>query len=730
MSDRYPGGLITKTPVVPAGPYQDSAAPGIWTLEQQAYYRAQGLWPIAGNVEDDPYFKNVTLLIPGNGSNNATNDTFIDSTGNNTVSTGAPSQPITTQGTVSPYGPYWSNWFLGSGGERQYFNAASQYEFTGDFTIECWFNMSYSQQDVTNVPAVMSMIAGGSTGEWRLTVTTGSARVINFVVNNGGWQQVIPATAWSWADGVWNHVAISRSGSTVKAFGNGVLLATATFSGTVGRTDTQMTIGGNPFDISYITGYISNARMTNTAVYTAAFTPSTSPLTAISGTALLTCQSNRFKDNSAYNATANISGSVRTSPTSPFNPSSAYGSTYGGAVNFINNGLGSGYLITGANNSLLPGSGAFAIDCYVYAAQRGGYLFSTFTSSPGGGDRGILLQYGSSNVKYWTKYDNGSDYPSTTSGSPYAYQWVHLVYIRDGSGNKQCYINGVSAGTANDGAINVNYTDNNKVGMNTTYVNGPGNSGFIGFISDLRYWVGSTGPYTYGASTCTVPTSPVSTSSAIYMQAGRNAKITDVTNINTLLTYNGPKISTAQSKFGGSSIRFDQYTAAMQCGNQDRQINTLGSGQFTVEYWIRFNSFGGGDTIHIDYRPASTNGQYLTMYTDSTGFVAVYINSGAQIVSDSTLSTNTWYFIAVTRDSSNVIRLFINGTAQSTTYTNSAYLGANTGVAYDRPMVGGDAYSYNTNKTIDGYMQDIRVTKGVARYTTNFSVPTKAFITF
>ena len=50
MSDRYPGGLITKTPVVPAGPYQDGAAPGIWTLEQQAYYAAQGLWPLAGNV--------------------------------------------------------------------------------------------------------------------------------------------------------------------------------------------------------------------------------------------------------------------------------------------------------------------------------------------------------------------------------------------------------------------------------------------------------------------------------------------------------------------------------------------------------------------------------------------------------------------------------------------------------------------------------------------------------
>lgn len=46
----WPGGVVRKTPVVPAGPYQDGAASGVWTLEQQAYWLKQGLWPIAGNV--------------------------------------------------------------------------------------------------------------------------------------------------------------------------------------------------------------------------------------------------------------------------------------------------------------------------------------------------------------------------------------------------------------------------------------------------------------------------------------------------------------------------------------------------------------------------------------------------------------------------------------------------------------------------------------------------------
>ncbi len=50
MSTRYPGGIITKTPVVPTGPYESGTAPGIWTLEQQLQAQKAGIWPLAGNV--------------------------------------------------------------------------------------------------------------------------------------------------------------------------------------------------------------------------------------------------------------------------------------------------------------------------------------------------------------------------------------------------------------------------------------------------------------------------------------------------------------------------------------------------------------------------------------------------------------------------------------------------------------------------------------------------------
>ncbi len=68
MSERYPGGIITKNPATPTGPFEDGTAPGIWTLEQQLQYKQQGVWPIAGNVPN--YIEDVfqTWLYTGNDS--------------------------------------------------------------------------------------------------------------------------------------------------------------------------------------------------------------------------------------------------------------------------------------------------------------------------------------------------------------------------------------------------------------------------------------------------------------------------------------------------------------------------------------------------------------------------------------------------------------------------------------------------------------------------------------
>jgi hypothetical protein len=70
MSKQYPGGIISKTPPVPSGAFENSTAPGIWTLEQQAAYAKLGQWPTAGNTQN--FIEDVfsTYVYTGTGNTN------------------------------------------------------------------------------------------------------------------------------------------------------------------------------------------------------------------------------------------------------------------------------------------------------------------------------------------------------------------------------------------------------------------------------------------------------------------------------------------------------------------------------------------------------------------------------------------------------------------------------------------------------------------------------------
>jgi hypothetical protein len=70
MSTRYPGGIINQTAPVPSGSFQNSTATGVWTLEQQAYFKQQGLWPIPGNINTGGFIENLfqTWLYTGTGA--------------------------------------------------------------------------------------------------------------------------------------------------------------------------------------------------------------------------------------------------------------------------------------------------------------------------------------------------------------------------------------------------------------------------------------------------------------------------------------------------------------------------------------------------------------------------------------------------------------------------------------------------------------------------------------
>jgi hypothetical protein len=91
-------------------------------------------------------------------------------------------------------------------------------------------------------------------------------------------------------------------------------------------------------------------------------------------------------------------------------------------------------------------------------------------------------------------------------------------------------------------------------------------------------------------------------------------------------------------------------------------------------------------------------------------------------ITGGSISTSQWYHVAVTRSSGST-KLFLNGAQIGSTYTDATvYLNGT-----NRPMVGGSGYHVTTNVMV-GYIDDLRITNGYARYTSNFTPPTSAFI--
>jgi len=188
----------------------------------------------------------------------------------------------------------------------------------------------------------------------------------------------------------------------------------------------------------------------------------------------------------------------------------------------------------------------------------------------------------------------------------------------------------------------------------------------------------------------------------------------DLSNNNLSLGFGGTaQISTAQSKLGSSSLLLD--------GNSDYltfDLPTLSS-TFTVEFWFRASTLSGNRSMITNYG-GSTTGWWI-QYTNSYLKVGFAGNS-PHIASTTTLSTDTWYHVALS-GSAGSYKLFLNGTQEGSTYTGSTQLAGRSEASI------GALYSGGYTSLFHGYIDDMRVTSGVARYTSNFTPPTTAYLT-
>jgi hypothetical protein len=205
--------------------------------------------------------------------------------------------------------------------------------------------------------------------------------------------------------------------------------------------------------------------------------------------------------------------------------------------------------------------------------------------------------------------------------------------------------------------------------------------------------------------------------------ANNSTTFTDASSNNLTITRTGtPVISTAQSKWGGSSGLFSTAGDRLSVTNN---LFAFGTGDFTIECWhyplttgdfygrvMQCGDFGSGGDWQIARGDTIGGGQYGHWFDMQGG--------ASRLASNIAVNFNEFNHVAVTR-SGDVFRMFINGTVAATGTFSGRDLTKNTLTV-----------AATESGTAPGLMHvdDLRITKGVARYTANFTAPTAPFPDF
>ena len=662
----------------------------------------------------DQYFEYTTLLLPGNGTNGKNNNEFLDSSSNAfTITrnpTTGPNAP--TQGTFSPFSQTgWGNYFVNT--SSQYLSVANNtaLQLSGDFTIELWAYLTAS----TGTNQVL--VSKWSTSQGYLVYYDNVTQKINFQNT-----ATSIASSGTFSLNTWKHIAVTRSGNNYTLYIDGSSAGTSTSATTVTDAGGAVNIGRNTDGGSnYTLGYISNLRIVKgVVVYTGAFTPPTSPLTATQSagtniaaittgqTSLLTCQSNRFIDNGQGNTgntgfTITPNGSPTVVAFSPFNPTASWSAaTYGGSGYFDGSG---DYLSADISNNIVPTTGDFTIESWVCptgtALGQNIFYFRGNTSAYAA----CRLAYESQQVALLISTSSSSwAINSGNVGTIPLNAWTHIAITRSG-GTFTLYINGTSiyTSTAVGSGTALMTGSLNYIGIIST---GSPVGGFNGYISSTRV------SNTARTGLTTVPTTPYSSDGNTNLLLNfTNAGIYDATSKNDLETVGNAQISTAISaKWGSGSINFNGTNSTLY---QRTNPNLYLIGDFTVECWLYLTSLSTSSMILGSDN--GVNSDYLLINSTSISAAISAPSSPNYPGWSATVSTGQWYHLAFVRQSGS-LRLYFGGNVLTLNSGNASesrqFLQSNVGVFVGR-------YGNNSNPLwFNGYIQDFRITNGYCRYVT------------
>jgi uncharacterized delta-60 repeat protein len=194
-----------------------------------------------------------------------------------------------------------------------------------------------------------------------------------------------------------------------------------------------------------------------------------------------------------------------------------------------------------------------------------------------------------------------------------------------------------------------------------------------------------------------------------------STRITD-SSVNNLLVrgFNGARVSDIQTKFGTGALLLDGLQSVMTV-EEHPSLNFNTTDDFTIEGWINYTTFPGDGTAFISKGTIDTTSGYTFYYFQGQLYFGVpYVSNdlNTSFIPD----INEWYFLTATRFN-NTLRLFINGTLLASNFNNSLYTSSEIlriGISH-------------SDQSLNGFVDSVRITKGVARYTSSFTPPATPF---
>ena len=643
------------------------------------------------NIIDDS--KHTTLLATATGTSD--NNNITDASSNNhTITVNGDAYA----GTFSPYrhGGY-STYFPDTDGNAYVSANSSDYALgSGALTVSAWIYIDNNTQQQT----IIDNQTGSGAG-WYLKIWPGQLIRVH---NQSSYIFNISNSDAPTAVNEWIHLCWTRDGS-----GNNKLFLNGTQVGTTVTDTTNFTAQGCKLGETYqgvndLKGYIKDVHIVAGYANEPTISSIATAVTSGTGTVFLGCSGPDFLERSSSPKTITInSNNIFIRPFSPYDNLEYSVTDHGGSVYF--GGGTREHLSTS-----LPAFGTqdFEVEFWIYGgALTSSTWYTLFSRDYNVNGSFRIYCAGGAHLDKFIYIANGTEYNYTSAGKIRDNVWNHILLSRV-SGTAKWFINGIEDTSWSDSE---NMTSTATLYIGDTGADETSNSSypFVGYMSDIAIRMGGSG---YRTSSFVPPTTSLSSTGAELHIKGTDASIIDKSQGSNLKLIGNTTGSTTQVKFANTkSMYFD--ASGDYISISDDEAYGFGTGDWTIETWLYCTKTGGFNAIFDTRVGTGTETGSFGLGMHNTGRVQLF-SGGAFYYPTDTLSFNTWQHFAVVKNSGTTT-MYFNGTAASTTYSDSRNYGSSQPV-----QIGKDD---TTSNYFGGYMQDFRITKDLARYTANFTPP-------